>query len=189
MKNIAVFASGSGTNFEALINAVEVGYINAEIKLVVCDKKNAFVLERAKNHKVPAFVFTLKDYESKEAYESAIVELLKENNIDLILLAGYMKICGSVLLAEYEGRIVNIHPALLPAFKGAHAIKDAYDYGVKVFGVTIHYIDKDIDCGTIIAQKAFECEDDDTLEDIERKIHLIEHDLYPATVKKIIEEN
>ena len=187
MKRIAIFASGSGTNFEALVTACENKKINAEVVLLVCDKKKAYVIERAKNHNIDTFVFNPKKYESKEAYETEIVKKLEEYQIDLVCLAGYMRLCGDTILSKYEGRIVNIHPALLPAFKGAHAIYDSYTYGVKVFGVTIHFIDHEMDCGTIIAQRAFDYIEGQTLEEVEAKIHEIEHELYPEVVQKLCE--
>lgn len=188
MKNIAIFASGSGTNFEALIENCENGNINAKVVLMVCDKKKAYVVERAKNHNVEALVFNPKDYASKNDYEAMIVKRLKELNVDLICLAGYMRICGEVLLDSYLGKIINIHPALLPAFKGAHGILDAYNYGVKVFGVTIHYVDSGMDSGKIIAQRSFDYVEGETLDEVERRIHQIEHVLYPEVVKKLCEE-
>ena len=184
MKRIAIFASGSGTNFEALVNET---YKNGEIVLLICDKPNAYVIERAKNHNINYFIVELKKFENKEAYETAIVNKLKEEKIDLVLLAGYMKIVDKVLLDAYEGRIINIHPALLPSFKGAHGIKDAYDYGVKIMGVTIHYVNKEVDGGKIIAQDCFHL-NGETLEEAEEKIHAIEHKLFPATLKKLLEE-
>lgn len=184
MKRIAIFASGSGTNFEALVNET---YKNGEIVLLVCDKPNAYVIERAKNHNIPYFIVELKKYENKEAYETAIVNKLKEEKIDLVLLAGYMKIVDKVLLDAYEGKIINIHPALLPSFKGAHGIKDAYEYGVKIMGVTIHYVNKEVDGGKIIAQDCFHL-NGETLDEAEEKIHAIEHKLFPATLKKLLEE-
>ena len=187
MKRIAIFASGSGTNFEALVNACESGYIDGKVVLMVTDKKNAFVNERAKNHQVPSFVFHSKDYQSKEEYEELIVEKLEEYKVDLICLAGYMRLCGYVLLKKYEGKIINIHPALLPSFKGAHGIKDAYDYGVKVFGVTVHYVDSGMDSGKIIDQEAFHIKDNETIEEVEERIHAIEHEIYPRVVKNICE--
>ena len=184
MKRIAIFASGSGTNFEALVNET---YKNGEIVLLVCDKPNAYVIERAKNHNINYFIVELKKFENKEAYETAIVNKLKEEKIDLVLLAGYMKIVDKVLLDAYEGRIINIHPALLPSFKGAHGIKDAYEYGVKIMGVTIHYVNKEVDGGKIIAQDCFHL-NGETLDEAEVKIHAIEHKLFPATLKKLLEE-
>lgn len=189
MKNIAIFASGSGTNFEALIEACENGSINGRVVLMVCDKKKAYVNERAKNHNVPSFVFSAKDYESKAEYEKLIVEKLMEYNVDLVCLAGYMKICGEVLLEKYEGRIINIHPALLPSFKGAHGIQDAFDYGVKVFGVTVHYVDSGMDSGKIIAQRGFEYTEGETVDQVEARIHEIEHVLYPEVLRKLCVED
>lgn len=187
MKNIAIFASGSGTNFEALVEACEKGDIKARVVLMVCNKKNAYVVERAKNHHIDSFIFTPKNYENKEAYETEIVNKLYEYKIDLVCLAGYMLFCGEVLLKHFEGKIINIHPALLPAFKGAHGILDAFNYGVKVFGVTIHYVDSGVDSGKIIAQRAFDYQEGDSLEDVEAKIHAIEHELYPEVVAKLVE--
>ena len=184
MKRIAIFASGSGTNFEALVNEK---YRNGEIVLLVCDKPEAFVIERAKKHNIPYAIFELKKLGSKVAYEEAIVKKLKEEKIDLVLLAGYMKIVDETLLNAYEGKIVNIHPALLPSFKGAHGIADAYNYGVKIMGVTIHYVNKEVDGGKIIAQDAFHLTNE-TLDEAEAIIHSIEHKLYPETLKKLLEE-
>ncbi len=184
MKRIAIFASGSGTNFEALVNET---YKNGQIVLLICDKPNAYVIERAKNHNINYFIVELKKFENKEAYETAIVNKLKEEKIDLVLLAGYMKIVDKTLLDAYEGKIINIHPALLPSFKGAHGIADAYNYGVKIMGVTIHYVNKEVDGGKIIAQDCFHL-NGETLEEAEEKIHAIEHKLFPATLKKLLEE-
>ena len=190
MKNIAVFASGSGTNFEAIVNAVENGSIkDAKVVLMVCDKKDAFVITRAKNHNVEQFVFNAKDYKSKEEFETIIVNRLKELNVDLICLAGYMRYIGKVLLDNYEGRMINIHPALLPSFKGAHGILDAFNYGVKVFGVTVHYVDSGVDSGKIIMQRGFEYYGND-IDEVEAKIHEIEHVLYIEAINKVLyEEN
>ena len=144
------------------------------------------ILERAKKYQTKTYVFTLKDYKDKEEYEKAIIKVLKENKIDLICLAGYMKICGSTLLEAYPNKIINIHPALLPAFKGAHAILDSYNYGVKVFGVTIHYVSAEIDGGKIIAQGVIDYKEGDSIEVVEEKIHQLEHILYVDTINKLI---
>ena len=188
MKNIAVFASGSGTNFEAIVNAVEKGLIkDARVLLMVCDKKDAFVITRAKNHNVEQFVFNAKDYKSKEEFETIIVNKLNELKTDLVCLAGYMRYIGKVLLDNYEGRIINIHPALLPSFKGAHGIEDAFNYGVKVFGVTVHYVDSGVDSGKIIMQRGFEYYGND-IEELEAKIHAVEHVLYIEAINKVLYE-
>ena len=141
MRRLAVFASGSGTNFEAIVTACERGVLDAEVVLV----------ERAAAHEVGAFVFAPKQYASKADYEREIVARLDAAGVELVCLAGYMRIVGDVLLGAYGGRIINIHPSLLPAFRGAHAIEQALEYGVKVFGVTIHYVDAELDGGRIIA--------------------------------------
>ena len=185
MNKIAIFASGLGTNFETLVTACENGKIPAKIKLLVCDNANAFVLQRAKNHNVPIFLFNVKNYVSKKEYETEILSKLIENQIDIICLAGYMRIVGETLLNAFPQKILNIHPALLPAFKGANAIDDAFNFGVKVFGVTVHLIDNTIDGGTIIAQRAFEYNGNDRTK-VEQKIHEIEHELFPEAVNIVI---
>ena len=188
MKNIVIFASGSGTNFEAIVQAVEKGIIkDAKVVLMVCDNKKAYVIERAKNHNIPSFVFKAKDYSSTEEYETIIVEKLKALNVDLICLAGYMRYIGKVLLDNYEGKMINIHPALLPSFKGAHGIQDAFDYGVKVFGVTVHYVESGVDSGKIMMQRGFEYYGND-VDEVEAHIHEIEHVLYVEAINKIFNE-
>ena len=189
MKNIAVFASGNGTNFEAIVNAVEKGIIkDACVKILICDKSKAYAIERAKNHNIPTFVFNAKNYNSKEEFETEIVKILDDLKIDLVCLAGYMRYIGKVLLDNYEGRIINIHPALLPSFKGAHGIQDAFDYGVKVFGVTVHFVDSGVDSGKIIMQRGFEYYGD-SVDEVEEKIHAIEHVLYVEAINKFFKEN
>lgn len=183
--NIAVFASGNGSNFEALVQACKNGTIAADIRILVCDQPNAYCIERAKNHNVPVFAFKAKEFTDKAHYETEICRILKTYDIELICLAGYMRIVGHTLLQAYDGKILNIHPALLPAFKGAHAIDDAFRFGVKVFGVTVHLIDDTIDGGTIVAQRAFEYYGNDRNE-VEAKLHEIEHQLYPEAINIIL---
>ncbi|MDG5785937.1 phosphoribosylglycinamide formyltransferase [Evansella sp. AB-P1] len=188
MMNLAVFASGSGSNFESLVNAVEKGQLKADIKLLVCDKKDAYVIERAKNHGIPVFLFQPKNYPTKAAFEEEILCELQNWNVDLVVLAGYMRLIGPTLLAAFEHRIINIHPSLLPAFPGLDAIGQAFEAGVKVSGVTIHYVDAGMDTGPIIAQESVKVEESDTKEDLQRKIQQIEHDLYPTTLQRVIEQ-
>ena len=157
-----------------------------EVVLMVCDKPGARVVERAAAHGVETFVFAPKEYASKADYEREIVRLLDAAGVELVCLAGYMRIVGDVLLEAYGGRIVNIHPSLLPAFRGAHAIEQAMEYGVKVFGVTIHYVDASLDGGRIIAQRAFEYDGDD-IEELEARIHAVEYPLYVETIKKLLD--
>lgn len=185
-RKIAVFASGNGSNFEALAKGCEEGRINAEIVLCVTDRPGAYVVERANKYEVPVIEFRAKDYGSKKEYEEMLLSHLREKGVELICLAGYMRIVGEVLLKAYEGRIINIHPSLLPAFRGADAIGQALEYGVKIFGVTIHYVDATLDGGKIIAQAAVEY-DGDKREELEPMIHAREHVLYTSTVAKLVE--
>lgn len=185
MKRIAIFASGNGGNFEAIATGCSDGAISAEAALCVCDKPGAKVCERAERLGVPLLAFNPKDFSNKEAFETMIADRLDAERIDLVALAGYMRIIGPTLLKRYGGRIINIHPALLPAFPGAHGIADAFAYGVKVYGVTIHYVDHTVDGGKIIAQEALPYDGDD-INELEEQIHCIEHRLYVETIEKLI---
>lgn len=186
MKNIAVFASGSGSNFQAMIDAVQEGRLDAKVNLLICDQPNAYVIERAKNAGIPSFVFQAKQYNGKEEYEREIILELKKQDVEFVVLAGYMRLIGSTLLNEYQGRIVNIHPSLLPAFPGKDAIGQALRAGVKESGVTIHYVDEGMDTGPIIAQQAVAIDENEKLESLQTKIHAVEHKLYPAVLQTIL---
>jgi phosphoribosylglycinamide formyltransferase-1 len=186
MKNIAVFASGSGSNFQAILEMVQEGKLEANISLLVCDKPGAYVIERANVASIPAFVFFPKDYPSKTDYETEIALLLKKKNVDLIVLAGYMRLIGSTLLKEYEGRIVNIHPSLLPAFPGKDAIGQALAAKANWSGVTIHFVDEGMDTGPIIVQERVRITEDETTESLQRKIQVIEHKLYPEILQMLM---
>lgn len=187
MNRLAVFASGSGTNFEAIAAACRDGVIDAQVSLLVCDHPEAPVVERAHRFGIPVLSFRPGEFGCKADYEKQIVERLDSLEVELVCLAGYMRIVGPVLLEGYAGRIINIHPALLPSFKGAHAIRDEFEYGVKVFGVTIHYVDETLDGGKIIAQRGFEYYGDD-IALVEARTHEIEHELYVETIKKLLEK-
>ena len=186
MKQLAVFASGTGTNFVAIAKACASGVLDARVALMVCDKPGAAVIDRAREMGVEAFVFNPKDYASKAGYEAEIVRLLDERKVDLVCLAGSMRIVGDTLLQAYDGKIVNIHPSLLPAFRGAHAVEQAVAYGVKVYGITIHWVNADLDGGKIIAQRAFPYEGSDP-EEVHRIGQKIEHELYIDTIKLLIQ--
>lgn len=183
---IAIFASGNGSNFQALAEACKKGRINADVALCVCDHPGAYVTERAKKLDIPVLELYPKSFPSKKEYEAVILEELKKNEIELICLAGYMRIIGDTLLKPYDRRIVNIHPSLLPAFPGVDAIGQALDYGVKVFGVTTHFVDNSLDGGEIIAQSALAYEGNDR-EELEAMIHAHEHALYVHTLQKLIQ--
>jgi phosphoribosylglycinamide formyltransferase-1 len=186
MKKIAIFASGNGSNFQAIIDEIEKGNLSAEIAALVTDNPDCFAVERANYHNIPVFSFKPKNYASKEEYEKEIAFFLIEKSVSLIVLAGYMRIIGTTLLKAFHNRIINIHPALLPAFPGKNGIQQAYSYGVKVYGVTVHYVDSGIDTGKIIAQDCFKIEGKETLKEIEKKIHAIEHQLYAKVIREIL---
>ncbi|HIZ53679.1 MAG TPA: phosphoribosylglycinamide formyltransferase [Candidatus Enterococcus avicola] len=185
---IAIFASGNGSNFEAIAQAVEKQDIQAEIAVLFCDQKSAFVLERAAKYQVPTVSFSPKDFSSKVDYENEIKRMMHEFDVELIVLAGYMRIVGLTLLEAFPKKIINLHPSLLPSFPGLHGIQDAFDYGVKVSGITIHYIDEGVDTGPIIAQVPTEITAEDTLESLEEKIHQLEHYWYPKVLGEIIQK-
>lgn len=182
---IAVFASGSGSNFQAIADAVDAGRLDVRIELLVCDKPKARVVERAMAAGVPVFTFNPKDYPSRQAYETEIIRLLEEKQVDLIVLAGYMRIITEVLVNGYWGRIINIHPSLLPSFPGINAVGQALNHGVKVTGVTVHIVDGGLDSGPILAQRALDIRPDDTEETLAVRIHPIEHQLYPEVIQNI----
>ncbi|MDT2595911.1 phosphoribosylglycinamide formyltransferase [Enterococcus dongliensis] len=185
---IAILASGNGSNFEAIAQAVKEKKIAAEIVLLFSDHRDAYVLKRGEKFAISCESFELKEFPNKKKYETALLELLNQYRVDLVVLAGYMRIIGKELLAAYPKRIINIHPALLPDFPGLHGIKDAYEAGVSETGVTIHYVDSGVDTGPIIAQKKVSIEKNDHLADLETKIHQLEHQLYPEILAKIVNE-
>ena len=178
MKKIAVFASGNGSNFQVIAEQFPVAF-------VFSDHRDAYVLERAEKLGVPAHAFELKEVDNKAAYEDAIVALLEQYDIDLVCLAGYMKIVGPTLLKAYEGRIINIHPAYLPEFPGAHGIEDAWEAGVSQSGVTIHWVDSGVDTGQVIKQVRVPRLADDTIDSFEARIHDHEYQLYPEVLESL----
>ena len=180
--NFAVLASGRGSNLQAIIDAQKAGRINAQLKLVISDKKDAYALQRAKQAQVPAFYINPKDFEDRESFDRAVVQLLHEFNVDFVVLAGYMRLVSIYFIQEYPNRILNIHPSLLPAFKGMHAIKDAWDAGVKVTGPTVHIVVESVDDGPIILQEPVRVEPQDSLESLEDKIHQAEYRIYPQAI-------
>ncbi|MFJ7936518.1 phosphoribosylglycinamide formyltransferase [Sporosarcina sp. NPDC096371] len=181
---IAVFASGSGSNFAAIEEASRNGELNAEIVLMVTNKPEAFVVERAEKAGIPVAALRPKDFDSKDTYEEAILEALREAGAEWLVLAGYMRLVGQPLLAAYPSRIVNIHPSLLPSFPGKDAIEQAVEHGVKVTGVTVHLVDEGMDTGPILAQRAVDVIDGDAAKTAEA-IHAVEHDLYKETLNRL----
>ena len=188
MKKIAVFASGHGTNFEAIDDNIKKGYLDASIELLVVDQKKAEVIDKAKKRGVETLVLSPKDFNSKKEYEECILERLKEKDVEWIVLAGYMRIVTNVLLDAYPNRIINIHPSLLPDFRGLDAIGQAYRAKAERMGVSIHYIDSGLDTGSLIAQEGFDVDPKWTIDECKERIHAIEHRLYTETLKKLWEE-
>lgn len=182
---IAVFASGNGSNFQAISDAVNAGRLDARIEFLVCDRPGAKVVERAREAGVPVHAFRPKDYETRQAYETEIVRILKDKQVEVVVLAGYMRILTEVLVEAYWGRMINIHPSLLPSFPGLHALRQALDHGVKITGVTVHLVDGGLDSGPILAQRAVEIEPGDTEETLAERIHRIEHQFYPEVIQDI----
>ncbi|MDR1758261.1 MAG: phosphoribosylglycinamide formyltransferase [Bacteroidales bacterium] len=186
MKKIAIFASGYGSNFEAMIEAVRKDELHAELVLLVSDKPGCRAVECAKKHQINTWVFYPKNYICKEDFEQEIVRELRTRGIEWIVLAGYMRLVGKILLNEYAGRILNIHPSLLPSYPGLHAIERAYANGDKRFGITIHLVDAGMDTGQIIEQHYFDIIGSESLEEVEKKVHILEHKYYPAVVEKML---
>lgn len=185
MRRIAIFASGNGSNFEAIAQTFENSDVT--IALLVCDKPQAFVIERAKKRNIPVFVLSPDSCTSKAEYETKIAQALDDKRVEFIVLAGYMRLIGPTLLERYLGKIINIHPSLLPAFPGKDAIGQAYRYGVCVTGVTVHFVDAGMDTGPIIAQEAITIERNDSLETLTEKIQRVEHQLYPKAIRQCLD--
>ena len=182
---LAIFASGNGSNFSALVEELK-EQADVEIKLLVCDQAQAYVLERGKATGVPTLLVSLRDFSNRQAYEEAILAALHEAEIDLIVLAGYLKIIGPTLLTAYGQRIINIHPSLLPAYPGLNSIAAAFEAGEQTTGVTIHYVDEGLDSGPLIRQEAVPITPGETLASLTAKVHQVEHRLYPQVIREII---
>lgn len=185
MKKVAIFASGTGSNFEKIADDERLKD-KISIELLVCDRKDAAVIRKAHNRNIKVFIFSAKDFESKEAYESVIFEKVKD--LDYIFLAGYMRIISPYFLEKYKKTILNLHPSLLPKFKGKDAIEQAFNAGEKEIGISIHYVNEELDGGEVIAQRSFEVLEQDTLETVTEKVHKLEHKLYPEVILNLVEE-
>jgi len=181
--NLAIFASGNGSNFSALIKAIKQGKIKVSSVVLVCDNPGAFVLKRAEKAGVRIILASRKDFSSRKDFEAAIIQRLKYYKIDLIALAGFMLMLSPDFVKRYRNRILNIHPSLLPAFKGAHAIKDAFEHKAPSTGVTVHFVDEKMDHGPVILQEQLKIRSNDNLASLEKRIHSLEHKLYPQAIK------
>lgn len=183
---IAVFASGTGSNFAAILEAIQSKKItNVQVVLLVSDRPEALAVQKAKDELIPVFTFNAKDFPNKQAYEEEILEKLTQREVDFIVLAGYMRLLGHVLLGAYDRKIINVHPSLLPAFQGKDAIGQALNYGVKVTGVTVHFVDEGMDTGAVISQRAVLIDSDETRESLIKKIQELEHSLLPEVIQNL----
>jgi len=180
---LGVLASGSGTNLAAILESSANNKIDAEVKIVISDVPAAKALDRAKSFKIPTAVHERKSYPTKEAYETAIVADLKKHDVELVCLAGYMRIVGKEFLGAFPDRIINIHPALLPSFPGLEAQKQAFEYGVKISGCTVHFVDEKTDHGPIILQASVPVLDDDTVDSLRERILKQEHRIYSEAIQ------
>jgi phosphoribosylglycinamide formyltransferase-1 len=191
-KRIGVLVSGGGTNLQAVMDKTDEGYIDAEITVVISNRKDAYALERAKTAGIDARYVARKDYESDEQRDYAMMQILRDHGVDLVVLAGYLGILSKPFIDAYRLRIINVHPSLIPAFCGKgfyghHVHQAVLDYGVKVSGATVHFVDEGIDAGPIILQKAVEVKDDDTADTLAARVLEVEHELLPRAVKLFLE--
>ena len=188
MTKIAIFASGSGSNFESIMTQIEEGNLpNIEVTVLYTDQVNAYCIERARKYNLDVHINELKNFPSKADYERKIIEWLTSEQVEWIVLAGYMKLIGENILKAYNRRIINIHPSLLPKYKGKDAVGQALESGDTITGTTVHYVDSGMDTGEIIEQWTCDIYTDDTKEQLEERIKVMEHKLYPKVISKIIQ--
>tara|TARA_B100001142_G_scaffold264419_1_gene268066 strand:+ start:83 stop:661 length:579 start_codon:yes stop_codon:yes gene_type:complete len=188
-KGLGILISGRGSNMEAIIQAALAKQIDATVNVVISNKNNALGIDSAKSYGIKTFVLEKKDYSSKKEYEEEISRILKDHSVDLVCLAGYMTLVGEILLEAFNNKIINIHPSLLPAFKGLNAQKQALDYGVSYAGCSVHYVDQSMDGGALIMQDIVEVLDTDTEESLSKKILKKEHLLYPKAINLVLKKN
>jgi phosphoribosylglycinamide formyltransferase-1 len=182
MLNLGVLASGRGSNFQSIIDEIESGRIKAAIKLLITDKADAFALDRAKKHSIEFLFINPRDFISKDDYFVRIADEFRKRQIGLVILAGFMKIVRKPLLEAFPNRIMNIHPALLPSFPGLHGQQQAFEYGARISGCTVHFVDEGMDTGPIIIQAAVPVSPDDTEETLSQRILKLEHKIFPYAI-------
>ncbi|MCL4498673.1 MAG: phosphoribosylglycinamide formyltransferase [Chloroflexi bacterium] len=180
---LGVLVSGSGSNLQVILDHCSNGTLPAVVSVVISDKTDAFALQRAEEAGVAGVRIDRKDFDSAEGYNQRIAEVLKEHHVELVVMAGYMRLLGKEVLGAFPNRVLNLHPALLPSFPGAHGISDALFYGVKVTGVTVHFANEVFDEGPIILQEAIPVEDDDDEDSLSEKIHAVEHRVLPEVIR------
>ena len=186
-EKLGILCSGRGSNLASIIEAIERGEIRAEIAVVISDKIDAYALERARKKGIPSIAVVYRDYPERADFERALIAELRAHDVTLVVLAGFMRILSPVFVHAYTGRILNIHPALLPSFPGAHAHRDALAYGVKVSGCTVHFVDEGMDSGPIILQAAVPVMEGDTEETLAERVLSQEHRIFPEAIKLYVE--
>ncbi|MBI5635006.1 MAG: phosphoribosylglycinamide formyltransferase [Nitrospirae bacterium] len=183
LMNIGVLASGRGSNFQAIIDAIESGSLKARIVLLISDNPNAFAIERARKHDIEPLVMLPSQFGTRNDYYKAVVRELRIREVGLVVLAGFMRIIGKPLIEAYRNRVMNIHPALLPSFPGLHGQKQAQDYGVRISGCTVHFVDEGMDTGPVIIQAAVPVAFEDTEESLAERILKLEHKIFPEAIR------
>ncbi|HEX6276672.1 MAG TPA: phosphoribosylglycinamide formyltransferase [Polyangiaceae bacterium] len=183
--NLGVLVSGNGTNLQAILDAVVGGALDARVRCVVSNKSDAFALERARRAGVPCLAISHKAYATREAFDEAVLAALREHGVEWVVLAGFMRVLTPGFLRAWGGRVVNVHPALLPSFPGVNAVAQALAYGVKVTGCTVHFVDEGVDSGPIIAQRAVPVVDGDDVESLAARVHVAEHELFVSVLAEI----
>lgn len=186
-KVLGILASGRGTNAQAIIDAIDNGQLAAKIGIIITDNPTAAVLERAAIHHIPALCIERSKFGARADFEAALVSQLAEYKVDLVVLAGFMRLLSSKFIQHFAGRVMNIHPALLPAFPGLDAQQQAIDYGAKVSGCTVHFVDEGMDTGPVILQQSVPVRDDDTADTLAARILVVEHQLYPLAIRLFCE--
>lgn len=181
--SLGVLISGSGTNLQAIIDAIERGEVNASVRVVISNRSDAYGLTRARNHGIPTVVIPHKHFPSRQAFEAELTKTLQDSGVELVVLAGFMRLLSSFFIHAFPQRIINIHPGLLPTFPGTHAQRQALEYGVRIAGATVHFVDEEVDHGPIIAQAAVPVYPDDTEESLSARILAQEHRIYPQAIQ------
>ncbi len=183
---IVVLASGNGSNFEAIVKHIKERKLPIKVMALVTDNPDAYAIRRARKLGIPVKILPFKSFKNRDEFNRRLLDTLRSLNPDLIVLAGFMKILPPQIVRTFFKKIVNIHPSLLPAFPGLHAIQKAYEYGVKVTGVTVHFVDEGVDTGPIIMQECVKIDENDTVESLEEKIHRVEHRIYIEAIKRVL---
>jgi phosphoribosylglycinamide formyltransferase 1 len=184
---LGVLASGSGTNLQSIIDAIEAGRLHAEIRVILCNRPGARAIERGRTHGLPVEVLDHKTFASREAFDTRLVEILRERAVELVCLAGFDRLISPLFVRAFPGRILNIHPALLPAFKGLHGQRQALEYGVKLAGATVHFVDEETDHGPIVIQAAVPVLEGDDEDALAKRILAAEHRIYPEAIRLFAE--